>query len=86
MISCTITVQKSRGGWVLKAAEGQKTLYFFSLKKTASPTGNTLEALQCVRWYQKAPEGACRPFKVLTLTRPKLFELIVLYVGTYIGT
>ena len=55
-------------------------------KKIASLTGNTWEALQCVRLNQKAPEGACRPFKVLTLAPPKTLELIVLYVGVYGGT
>ena len=59
---------------------------FFLAKKLASLIGNTWEALQRVRLHQKAPEGACRPFKVLTLARPKMFELIVLYVGVYGGT
>ena len=58
----------------------------FYTKKIASLTGNTWEALRCVRLNQKAPEGACRPFKVLTLALPKMFELIVLYVGVYCGT
>ena len=38
---------------------------FFHQKKSASPTGITSKALQCVRWHQKAPEGAFRKFKVL---------------------
>ena len=63
-----------------------KNVVFFKRKKLASITGNTWEALQCIRLHQKAPEDACRPFKVLTLARPKMFELIVLYEGVYGGT
>ena len=67
------------------ADEDQKSV-FFHAKQLASLTGNTWEALKCVRLYQKAPEGVLRPFKVLTLDRAKIFELIVLYVGVYVGT
>ena len=38
----------------------------FSQKKIALLTGNTGEALQCVRLRQKALEGACRQFKLTT--------------------
>ena len=47
------------------AAVAQKS-GIFSRKKLASLTGNTGEALQCVRLHQKAPEGACRQFKLPT--------------------
>ena len=67
------------------AAVAQK-LFFFNAKKIASLTGNTWEAIQYVRLHQKAPEGACSPFKVLTLAHTKMFELIILYVGFYGGT
>ena len=63
------------------AAVAWKTV--FLTQKKASLTRNTWEALQCVRLNQKAPEGVCRLFKVLTLAHPKMFELIVLYVGVY---
>ena len=59
---------------------------FFHAKQIASLTGNTWGALQCVKLNQKAPEVAFRPFKVLTLALPKMFELIVLCVGVYGGT
>ena len=39
---------------------------FFHQKKLASLTGNTGEALQCVRLHQKAPERVCRQFKLTT--------------------
>ena len=61
------------------AAVAQKPV--FSCKKTAPLTGNTWEALQYVILHQEDPEGACRPFKVLTLAHAKIFELIVLCVG-----
>ena len=38
----------------------------FHKKNLASLTGNTGEALQCVRLHQKAPEGACWQFKLTT--------------------
>ena len=63
----------------------ENPFFFLSLKLVASLTSNTWEALQWVRFHQKAPEVACRPFKVLTLYCPKMFELIVLYVGVYSG-
>ena len=47
------------------AAVAQKS-GIFSRKKLASLTGNTGESLQCVRLHQKAPEGACRQFKLTT--------------------
>ena len=59
---------------------------FFSQKQLALPTGKTWEALQCVRKHRNAPEIVSRPFKVLTLVRSKMFELMPLYVGTYDGT
>ena len=55
----------------------------FLAKKIASLAGNTWEALQCVIWHQNAPEGASRPFKVLTLVRDKMIDIIPLYVGPY---
>ena len=54
--------------------------------KLALLTGNTWEALQCVRLNEKDPSGAFYPFRVMTLARPKLFELIVINVGIYGGT
>ena len=45
-----------------------------------------MEALQCVRLHQKAPEGAFRPFKVLTLVLPKMSKLFIINVGVYGGT
>ena len=47
------------------AAVAQKSVFFLA-KKLALLTGNTWESLQCVIFYQKYPEGACRPFKVMT--------------------
>ena len=44
---------------------------FFSLNKLASPTENTWEALQCVRYHQNTPESESRPIKVLTLVCAK---------------
>ena len=58
----------------------------FYPKQITLLTKNTWEALQCVRLYQRAPEGACHPLKVMTLARPNIFELTVLYVGVYGGT
>ena len=58
---------------------------FFLLKKLTSPMGNTWEALQCSRWHQNAPEYASRPFKVLTLVRAKMIDVMLLYVDTYCG-
>ena len=55
-------------------------------KTITSLTGNTWEALQCVRLYQRAPKSACHPLKVMTLAQPKIFEFIVLYMGVYGGT
>ena len=47
------------------AAVAQKSGVFHE-KKIASLTGNTGEALQCVRLHQKAREGACRQFNLTT--------------------
>ena len=66
------------------AAEARKPV-FYAKKKIASLTGDTWEALKCVILHHKAPEGVWRPFKVLTLALPKMFELIVLCVGVYSG-
>ena len=59
---------------------------FVFTQKKSSLTGNTWEDLQWIRLHQKAPEGACFSFKVLTLARAKMSELIILYVGVYGGT
>ena len=48
------------------AAVSRKSGIYSQKKKLASPTGNTGEALQCVRLHQKAPESACRKFKLTT--------------------
>ena len=55
-------------------------------KKIELLIGNTSEALQCVILHQKAPKGACRPFKVLTLAHAKNLKLILLYIVVYFGT
>ena len=57
----------------------------FLQKKPSLLTGDTWEALQCIRLHRKYLEGACRSFKVLTLAHPKIFELVILYVGVYCG-
>ena len=66
------------------AAGDLKPILF--LRKKASLTGNTLEALQCVRLYQKAPDGEFRPLKVIIMALAKMFKLFVLYAGVYGGT
>ena len=38
----------------------------FSRKKLVLLIGNTGEAVQCIRLHQKAPESACRQFKLTT--------------------
>ena len=50
------------------AAVAQKSVFFYTHTKSLL-IGNTWESLQCVRMHQKAPEGACCLFKVLTLAR-----------------
>ena len=55
----------------------------FIAKKITSITGNTWGDLQCVRWHHNDPEGASRPFKVLTLVRAKMINIMPLYVGPY---
>ena len=62
-----------------------KNQVFFIANKLDSPTGNTWEALQCVIWHRTAPEGACRPFKVLTLVCAKMINIMPLDVGPYGG-
>ena len=57
----------------------------FLAKKIASLAGNTWEALQCVRWHQNAPEGVSCTFKVLSLVRAKMINIMQLYVGPYGG-
>ena len=57
----------------------------FIAKKIASTTGNTCGDLQCVKWHHNDPEGASRPFKVLTLIRVKMINRMPLYVGPYGG-
>ena len=58
---------------------------FFLAKKPASLTGDTWEALQCIRWHHNATEGESFPFKVLKLIRTKMINIMPLYVGTYGG-
>ena len=67
------------------ATVDQKPGIFFT-KKIALLTGNTCEALQCVRYHQTAPEGAYRPFKVLALVCAKMIDIISLYVAVGIST
>ena len=71
--------------WCFMAAVDQKPV-FPRKKNFASLTENAYEALQCVRFHQKDLEGVCCLFKVLTFARPKMFEVIILYVGVYGGT
>ena len=63
------------------AAVAQKHVFFS--QKIFSPTGNTLESLQCIIYHHNSPEGESCPFKVITLVRAKMFDITQLYVGTY---
>ena len=67
------------------ATVAQKSGIFSRFKKIASLTGNTWEALQCVRLYQKAPESACLTFKVLTLARADLLLEFDPQIPSYSG-
>ena len=53
----------------------------YELTQVALLTGNNMEALQCVRWHQNAPEGASRPFNVMRLAFVKMINMMPLYVG-----